>query len=692
MEKIKYFITRIKENKYLRVLSFLILWLLIILVGRMSYAFLNDEMNTSQGGVDVSTGEVDKLTFTNGQPLTLPKFNVKTFTTNQTGETSGTATLTAGPDSIYAPATYHAYLDINTNTFVHSISDGTPELLLTVTGPDGEITSLPSLNYITVGNVSGFDITTRKNKISLTPNSEGQTIRITSSSPSTTQTWTVKLTFLKQTGDQSANAGKTFSANLILQQNILLGDFNGIPLTNKNYSPNKVTCQNGTAEYDDKYKSVILSQINERTYCTLGYEEPTNKEYLNTKISSLVGNGQAIEEQATIDNSTFTNPTTMEQTSYAQLVNDATNPWTWDNTSKTWTSSNHGNSSQSSIEFSPSVSGAYQISYSQSSEKNYDYGTIYKNGTQIKSLKGETDGNFVLGQLTTTDKIKITYKKDGSTNNGTDTLSFSLQKGTYNENIVTEQAGIRYEGKSPDNYIWFNNELWRIIGVFDSNSHGIAGEQLVKIIRNEPIGGLAWDKDDNNNWVNSNLQHLLNGAYLQAQNGTGTDYCYGSGSVPANCDYREIGIKAEYREMIENVTWYLGGPDAYDYAANQFYRDERNAATWEGQIGLMYASDYGYSVTSNTCNRSTNLVSYNNSNCVGQSWLYGKGTEWAITPESSSSSFVFYVSHNGNVLVSNAYFGDAVRPVLYLKSNVYTKRGNGSLENPYIIELGNTTP
>ena len=704
MEKIKYFITRIKENKYLRVLSFLILWLLIILVGRMSYAFLNDEMNTSQGGVDVSTGEVDKLTFTNGQPLTLPKFNVKTFTTNQTGETSGTATLTAGPDSIYAPATYHDYLDINTNTFVHSISDGTPELLLTVTGPDGEITSLPSLNYITVGNVSGFDITTRKNKISLTPNSEGQTIRITSSSPSTTQTWTVKLTFLKQTGDQSANAGKTFSANLILQQNILLGDFNGIPLTNKNYSPNKVTCQNGTAEYDDKYKSVILSQINERTYCTLGYEEPTNKEYLNTKISSLVGNGQAIEEQATIDNSTFTNPTTMEQTSYAQLVNDATNPWTWDNTSKTWTSSNHGNSSQSSIEFSPNVSGAYQISYSQSSEKNYDYGTIYKNETEIKNLKGETDGNFFLGQLTTTDKIKITYKKDSSSNVGDDTLSFSVQKGTYNENIVTEQAGIRYEGKSPDNYIWFNNELWRIIGVFDTNIPNVGHQNLVKIIRNESIGGLAWDKNNKNNWVNSSLKNLLNGAYLNAENGTGTDYCYGYyvyiDYISANCDYREIGIKDGYREMIENVTWYLGGPADSSHPANQFYVDERdltkkysgNATTWEGQIGLMYASDYGYSVTANTCDRNSNLVDYDNSNCTGQSWLYGKGCEWTITHNSSSSDGVFHVDDNGTAYSYEAYHGYAVRPVLYLKSNKRTIGGDGSLENPYVLERENATP
>ena len=533
MKKIKSFIIKIKENKYLKLLSFLIVWILIILVGRMSYAFLSDEMNDSQGRVDVSAGEVDKLSFTNGTPLTLPKFNVKTFTTNQTGETSGTATLTAGEDSIYAPVTYHAYLDISTNTFGYSISDGTPELLLTVTGPDGEITSLPGLNYITIGNVSGFDITKRKNKITLTPNDVGQNISITSSSPSTIQTWTVKLTFLKQNGDQSANAGKEFSANLILQQDRFYDAF-FTPLPDGNASPNKVTCQNGTVEYDDKYKSVVLSQINKKTYCTLSYEEPTNKEYLNTKISSLVGNGQV-----------------------------------------------------------------------------------------------------------------------------------------FNEN------GYRYEGKSPDNYIWFNNELWRIIGVFDTNIPEVGNKQLVKIIRNESIGVLSGDK------IKSSLK----------------DYCYGSSSIPTNCDYREIGIKAEYREMIETVTWYLGGPDGNGYPANQFYVDERdstkkysgNEPTWNGKIGLMYASDYGYSVT-NTCDRTTNLSRYGNSNCSGQSWLYGQGNEWTITHISSCSYSVFNVNRVGDVLSSIALNGYAVRPVLYLKSNVRTIGGDGSLENPYIIELGNTTP
>ena len=258
---------------------------------------------------------------------------------------------------------------------------------------------------------------------------------------------------------------------------------------------------------------------------------------------------------------------------------------------------------------------------------------------------------------------------------------------------VFEENGIRYEGKSPDNYIWFNNELWRIIGVFDTNIPDVGNKQLVKIIKNESIGGLVWDKSGSNNWSTSSLKELLNGAYLQVQNGTGTDYCYGySTNVPANCDYREIGIKDGYREMIENVTWYLGGPNETTYPVNQFYNDERNpeniyngnATSWDGKIGLMYASDYGYSVMSNTCPRSTNLNKYNNKNCGDQNWLYGKGFEWTIT---SSRYGAFSVSTDGNMTDRTVEDGYAVLPVLYLKSNVYTKGGDGSLDNPYVIGI-----
>ena len=262
---------------------------------------------------------------------------------------------------------------------------------------------------------------------------------------------------------------------------------------------------------------------------------------------------------------------------------------------------------------------------------------------------------------------------------------------------VVNENGYRYEGKNPNNYVWFNNELWRIIGVFDENSHGVSGQNLVKIIRNDSIGGLAWHKSDTNDWTAASLMNLLNGAYYNAENGTGGEYCYGYGTsinIPANCDYTKIGINNTYRSMIENVTWYLGGYSSTSATAEAFYGYERGTTVYSGRptsttgyIGLMYPSDYGYSVLSSSCARTTNLGSYNNATCAGQSWLYGQGYEWTITPYSSTSNRVFYVYYYGYLNSNSANFGSSARPVLYLDSSVYIIDGTGTQSDPYIIGM-----
>ena len=289
----------------------------------------------------------------------------------------------------------------------------------------------------------------------------------------------------------------------------------------------------------------------------------------------------------------------------------------------------------------------------------------------------------------------LTYQTPSS-KNYLNNYIIGLAGQTQGTGQVVNENGYRYEGKDPNNYIWFNNELWRVIGVFDENSHGQSGQNLVKIIRNDSIGGLAWHKSNTNDWKASSLMNLLNGAYLNSENGTGEEYCYGySTTVPAgNCDYTESGINDTYRPMIENVTWYLGGHSTHSATAEAFYGYERGDTVYSGRpttttgyIGLMYPSDYGYSVLASSCARTTNLGSYNNSTCAGQSWLYGQGYEWTITPYSSRSDHVFYVYVSGYLNNNSANRGYAARPVLYLDSNVYVIDGTGTQSDPYIIGM-----
>ena len=95
-----------------------------------------------------------------------------------------------------------------------------------------------------------------------------------------------------------------------------------------------------------------------------------------------------------------------------------------------------------------------------------------------------------------------------------------LSGSTQGDGQIVSENGYRYEGKNPNNYIWFNNEYWRIIGVFDEDSHGQSGKNLIKIIRANSIGGLAWHKSNTNDWTQASLMNLLNGAYLNAEDGT----------------------------------------------------------------------------------------------------------------------------------------------------------------------------
>ena len=264
---------------------------------------------------------------------------------------------------------------------------------------------------------------------------------------------------------------------------------------------------------------------------------------------------------------------------------------------------------------------------------------------------------------------------------------------------VVNEKGYRYEGKNPNNYVWFNNEYWRIIGVFDTevvkSDNTTENKSLVKIIRADVLDGLAWHKSNTNDWTAASLNKLLNGAYYNAQDGTSSGYCYGySTTATANCDYTKKGIQSGYRNMIANVTWHLGGYSSTSATAESFYGYERGTTVYSGRptsttgyIGLMYPSDYGYSVLSSSCARTINLGSYNSGTCAGQSWLYGKGYEWTISPYSSYSDGVFNLGDNGNLRDSDAGDGSGARPVLYLDASVYKIDGEGTLDKPYIIGM-----
>ena len=120
--------------------------------------------------------------------------------------------------------------------------------------------------------------------------------------------------------------------------------------------------------------------------------------------------------------------TPIEESAYTSVSNDATYPYTFDSTSKTWVSTNKTNSATGSISFSVATAGDYYISYTMSSEAGFDKAYFYKNGTALENHSGTETGTIALTGLTTSDVIKVSYTKDSSGASGNDTVTFSVGK------------------------------------------------------------------------------------------------------------------------------------------------------------------------------------------------------------------------------------------------------------------------
>ncbi len=281
----------------------------------------------------------------------------------------------------------------------------------------------------------------------------------------------------------------------------------------------------------------------------------------------------------------------------------------------------------------------------------------------------------------------------------------------------TIDNNLRYVGSDPNNYVSFNNELWRIIGVFNNIDDGTGKKETrLKIIRSEPIGEYSWDNKasgtgsstssyGSNDWSDSALQIVLNeGAYWNRTSGSCPS---GQNGATTSCDFSSTGLTAEAKSMIGNTKWNLGGTASYTSSSNglasHWYTYERGTdvysgrpTEWIGKVGLMYPSDYGYATSGgSTTNRetclNTELSNWDDSNvsdCKNNDWLYNSSNyQWTITPYSSSSYRVLFVYNFGHVYSDLANTRNAVSPALYLSSNVKITGGDGSEGNPFILSL-----
>ena len=210
-----------KNKKNAIVLSIVAVVTLIALVVGATYAYFQNQYGSaSNADVNVTTFTTDMLTFETGNAISLYA-DQTTFGQEKgslSGETFAKATLVANNKTNEATDNYYVYFNIENNTFKYTLGEDKPELILTVTGPDGnEVTELPGLTHKVVQDrenksISGFDVTTTNGLITI---ANKKTITAT---PRAEEQYTLKLTFVNYEGNQTENTTSGLSAKVMIQK------------------------------------------------------------------------------------------------------------------------------------------------------------------------------------------------------------------------------------------------------------------------------------------------------------------------------------------------------------------------------------------------------------------------------------------------------------------------------------------
>ena len=212
------------ENKKTKIISIVAIVALALTVVTATYAYFQVQTGEgSQTDIKINANTVDTFTFATGNPITftLDQDSFASGKGNQSGSTFASALLTANNKTNTATEHYYLYLNISDNTFTYSINESTPEIIMTVTDSSGnEVADISTLNHVIVtgangDQVSGYDITNKNGLITLFNNRE---ITTTSSKE---ERWNIKVTFVNYDKNQSANAGKSMSAKVMIQKEVI---------------------------------------------------------------------------------------------------------------------------------------------------------------------------------------------------------------------------------------------------------------------------------------------------------------------------------------------------------------------------------------------------------------------------------------------------------------------------------------
>ena len=303
--------------------------------------------------------------------------------------------------------------------------------------------------------------------------------------------------------------------------------------------------------------------------------------------------------------------------------------------------------------------------------------------------------DYVISQFTGTQGENGIYYHDASLTNGARDNSY------------------RFAGANPNNFVCFGSttspcpteNLYRIIGVFGENYHGVTGKQLVKLIKydyaNSNLLGTDGDykgSDTPNASYYKGILTSINTYYWNYKADTANYNNTWSESLlnKTNLNTNFINnIGTTWANKIATTTWKVGGGTyenifsaiskiAYMY---EIKRPSATASTGETEystkIGLMYVSDYGFAASPEVW--SIKMHGYNSTIATSTNWMYMGVNEWTISRRSDLSTIAFAVVLDGGMQYTHVDLGGGVRVAFNLEPSVTYVSGTGTSSDPIII-------
>ncbi len=321
-------------------------------------------------------------------------------------------------------------------------------------------------------------------------------------------------------------------------------------------------------------------------------------------------------------------------------------------------------------------------------------------------------------------EITLTYEQSDDGEPVGPIPSEKIEMGGQNVELVTSGDGLYedqyeigryiYRGSEPNNYIQFNDELWRIVAKETDGTYKIIRDELLP--QNEGYTKMAYDeayhRSTENNTYCKNPSNGC-GVYAAVSGTFQTPNGNYSGTVTEDSSIKEYLNNTYYptlngiaKTQVQSHTFNIGSVQYLDQSGNDSI--EKNIAgekmyQWTGNVGLINVSDVLKASTNTACKSATEQLSKLmkstpeitcDSNYLLDT-LPDRTVYWTMNAFSAESGdrshVVWFTIRYGNVIgldYRTIYYGreNGTRPVVFLKSSIQFTEGNGSKSNPYIVQ------